>query len=736
MAGEEISEGVIVITADTSQYERALELSPKAAEKAADLAGRAADRAIAKAAAAARRAIDAANDAAAAQAVAAEEGSKAAIRAAEKASARQVKAATAAQKAQQSAAVAVQASWQATATAQTKAAEHAAAEQAKAAERAAAANATAASKFGAAAKSLQQSSIISEAETISALFIQMGGNVSRVASVFTSLIRPVATVTTAFGPMGIAIAAIGVAAAAVPLGVSKLVAAAIEAQGRLEALNVTIDKGANQDLKAYQRATTELGIATDKLTASIGSQLAPVLTTLTQAVTGALQEFNRIYAATESWRNNLETGLRVAVAAVSLGLSELTLAGLDWAASTAEAEVRTSTLISSMWDLAQAAEAARMEMEAKQDETEGARQEAMAAKAAAEARKAEAEAARKAADARREDAENVKDILATLAQVLRADEIKAENAQKAADEAQKEWEYRNRINAVISGLNLMQEELNAKTEAYVGSWREARNVIDGIFGDEGMQNALRFTNAIADTTNSILGDLQTLAGYQIDALREKDQERVERAREHNAEVRRDAEAEVRRQLELGVITDRLAQEKLQQIADQEAANNQAAEERDTAAKQEAKKLFERQKAYQIAQATIHAATSAIALIPALSFLAFGAPIAAAGLAGAALATQIAVINGQQPPEFPTGLSPDHHAVAIQAGEPVLSRRANAQLDRVLGPDASERLNAGQSVAAGGGTTNIYLGRKLLASVVESSMGRQIDRRTGKRRRRG
>lgn len=725
MAGDEIAEGVIVITADTSQYDRALELSPKAAEKAAELAGRAADRAIAKAAAAARRAIDAANASAEAQAAAADKGSKAAIRAAETAAAKQVKAARDAQKAQQVAADAVRKSWQATSTA-----------QAKAAETAAAASASAASKFGAAAKQLQQSSIISEAETISALFIQMGGNVSRVASIFTSLIRPVATVTTAFGPMGIAIAGIGVAAAAVPLGMSKLVSSAEEARGRLVALNIEVNKGATQDLDAYKRSATEMGIAVDRLSVNLGSQLAPALTTLTLAMTGALQEFNRMYEATENWRQNLETGLRVAIAITSLGLSELTLAGLNWAASTAEAEARTTTLISSMWDLAQAAEAARMEMEAKQDEVEGARQEALAARAAAEARKEQAEAARKAAEEARKEKEALDGMLQTLAWVLEQDEKKAAEAAKTAQAAQAEWEYRSKIAAVIGGLNRMQEDLNAKTEAYVGSWRQARDVIDGLFSEEGMQNALRFTNAIADATNSILGDLQTLAGYQIDALREKDQERVERAREHNAEVRRNAEDEVRRQLDLGIITDRLAQEKLDQIAAQEEANNRAAAERDSAAKQEAKKLFERQKAYQIAQATIHAATSAIALIPALSFLAFGAPIAAAGLAGAALATQIAVINAQQPPEFPTGLSPDHHLVGIQPGEPILSRRANAQLDRVLGPDAAERMNAGQPVGAGTGTTNIYLGRRLIASVVESSMGRQIDRRAGKRRRRG
>lgn len=108
------------------------------------------------------------------------------------------------------------------------------------------------------------------------------------------------------------------------------------------------------------------------------------------------------------------------------------------------------------------------------------------------------------------------------------------------------------------------------------------------------------------------------------------------------------------------------------------------------------KSFEVQQTLARTLAIIDSARNAVALIPAFSFLGPGAGFAAAGAAAAALATQLAVIEAQSPPEFPRGLTPDHRLVGLQDQEGIANRRA-------MGHPANRRalrdMNEGQVVDA-------------------------------------
>ena len=92
--------------------------------------------------------------------------------------------------------------------------------------------------------------------------------------------------------------------------------------------------------------------------------------------------------------------------------------------------------------------------------------------------------------------------------------------------------------------------------------------------------------------------------------------------------------------------------------------------------------FRRGQDLQRVLAIVDAARAAVSLIPSFAFLGPGAPFAAAGVAAAGLAAQLAIINAQQPPSFPTGgvmstggAMAGHSLAYIDPGEGIASRRA-------------------------------------------------------------
>ena len=141
------------------------------------------------------------------------------------------------------------------------------------------------------------------------------------------------------------------------------------------------------------------------------------------------------------------------------------------------------------------------------------------------------------------------------------------------------------------------------------------------------------------------------------------------------------EALQRQRLE-GIMEERGAL--IEAIANQSGAERSASVEKLKATRAEANearkqvaKGFRIQQAAAISSAIIDAARSALALIPAFAFAGPGAPFLAAGVAGSALAIQLATIKGQQP-KFHAGLDPSETPAILTRGEGVANARAMAQ----------------------------------------------------------
>jgi len=126
--------------------------------------------------------------------------------------------------------------------------------------------------FSSAAKSLQQSALVSELETVGSLGIQVGGSFSKLAIIFTSLVRPVSIAMAVLGPLPLAIGA-GTAAAlggaiAIRSYASSMVeagVAAAEAGGRLQELGL-LAEGERELVEELQAAVDRAAIAEDRLT--------------------------------------------------------------------------------------------------------------------------------------------------------------------------------------------------------------------------------------------------------------------------------------------------------------------------------------------------------------------------------------------------------------------------------------------------------------------------------------
>lgn len=198
------------------------------------------------------------------------------------------------------------------------------------------------SSWGAAAKKVQQSSLVAELETISALGIQAGGSVSRLASVVTSLIRPMAIVTAAAGPAGIAIAGVGIAALGAVGGARALVNAAVQAEEELRKMGLAVEHDAGRPLRDFTAASGALSGEIARLKVQIGSELAPAFTGLARATGTAVSAWAKAHEATKGFRDTMLDLGRAQLQVGTLGMSELVigLGSLVTAAGPAEQAMR------------------------------------------------------------------------------------------------------------------------------------------------------------------------------------------------------------------------------------------------------------------------------------------------------------------------------------------------------------------------------------------------------------
>lgn len=212
--------------------------------------------------------------------------------------------------------------------------------------------------------------------------------------------------------------------------------------------------------------------------------------------------------------------------------------------------------------------------------------------------------------------------------------------------------------------------------------------------------------ALADSFSPILGNLAQLAAIE----QQQHEDRVAQLREQRAESRatyRDAvNAFKESQADLTAAEQAAQLDYLARLKQSEDAKRQQIREVEREEKRAALEAFRRQKALQIAQATIDAARNAVVLTGSLFYLGFGAPFVAASIAGGQLATQLALINTTPPPKFhfgtPAASSTGGGVIGIpgaevpavlEQGEGVVSRRGMATPGMA---ELVEAVNAGRA----------------------------------------
>jgi len=595
-------------------------------------------------------------------------------------------------------------------------------------------------KFAEAGKQIQSSSIVSEAETISALFIQMGGNVSRVASIFTSLIRPVSIVGTAFGSTGIAVLGTVGAMGAAAIGAFKLGSTLVQmgedsvaAGDRLNKLKLLT--GAAADTVATMRDITEAAaVAQDKWTVSV-VRAVPAVESLRLASLGvkdaaadlaervadshdasneardAAGELRTMYSglpvpillAGEAHGVFADRGRQAVDELNELQAMQLPFVGPENFRETQEFKVEQAA------ERQKAAEKAAAEFRRKQDadiqkriqdagrlaqarDQLGAIEVSAAMAAATEEEKVELQYRQRLA-AIEELSMAVKDNAATQAAVDAAEaarlkglaDIRARNAEQQERAAK---QYEAQIDQTVAGLQRIQDQMERINQA----------MVTGVI------------STIQSLANSTLTVAQAIAGYALELDQEqldKRQDRIQRFTDKRKELIEEiGEAETETQeaalrADRRAMTDRIKTAKRREEADVKAA----------------RKSWRTLKALQLSQVALNAA-AAFGMTMATAAVPPPFNFALAGTSSAAVLAQGAAIAAERPPKFHVGgrtgerpgSGPDEVQTTQLTGERVLSRRQTDQLDRIGGPAALD------AMTKGGGQPqqiNIYLDSQLI-----------------------
>lgn len=632
------------------------------------------------------------------------------------------------------------------------------------------------SAWAKAAKSIQRSSLVSEMETIAAIGIQAGGTVSQVASVVTSLIRPVAIATQVLGPMGLAIGGAGLAATGTALALRSLASSAVELGGeageageRLQRLGLLAaeDRRWLEDLAA---ATDAVAVANDRATIAMARAI-PQVTLLTEAYTGLRAGTADAWRAVGDFEDGLGDSMREVqrsipivggflekmtelagpgggnvgvIPGVNLALKILAERGREASDELEQARRSAAALASPDYGPSPDLNPREAFVGPSPDDADplGLLKEREAAA------KAAADAAREAARAH-EEAERA----ATRA---------AEQGERAAEQGARAWKrYQGDLDSAIDGSEDMIEalrEMEGTVNLYL--WEEGWRGIElqmnattaGVDAQRAAleelkrawEDATAKAEQEAEDTKERLKDLgvdalsfaETTANSLVEVWQRSTQEQLDAAtrkvddiQSEEARLNGELESLQQQRAEATTVADQMAIDSQIEATQAELDNLRQREE---GAKKAALGAWKANQRSQAAAIPINAAAAfgiTLATTPGFPF-----NLIAAGIASAAVFSAGIPILTQSPPEFPTGLSPDHHLVGVQHGEPILSRRANAELEARLGPDAADRLNRGQPLG-GGGVTHVYLGRKLIGVAVAATATRPVDPRLGKGRRR-
>lgn len=586
------------------------------------------------------------------------------------------------------------------------------------------------SSFADAAKRIQQNQLVSQMETISALFIQMGGNVSRVASLVTSLIRPVATLGALVGKANIgligAFAAPAAAIGATVLVTKSLANSAIAARDELVDMGLAakIPPDAVQVMRDYDAVAKQLTVSVDLFKIAIGEAAVEKMSRMSTAfvmLTDDTDDFSEAMASldTGAARGGLAP-TRFATAwdeaTVALGKAYTAIQGMGEAWDYLNRNVKYLTggamreavseffngwvekkrdiLVEAQketdeyrkqWDYIQ--NIAEAEDERRRDAA------AAGARRAQELARQRREEAERAAEKRRRDYEAAKEE-GTRNTNARIAEEKAtkEAAKKLADEQRKVSDairfhlYKEKIaneelgKAAVEAREAGQAAIVAQERAlddYVGSFEQKIDILKQKWEEWG--------GFIAEQAQAAFDLVMRLSDLELEkdlATNEQKKQRVTDLYDKRKELVQelmDAETDAQRQS---------IQEDIQ-LTNIRINNSKILSDR---AKQEAMEAWRRNRALQYAQTVLNG-IAAFGQTLASSPLPFPANLWAAGFVASLVQAEALVIAATPPPEFPTGRSPDHaEIVAVQQGEPVLSRRAAASLG---GVDAVRMLNEGR-----------------------------------------
>ena len=399
-----------------------------------------------------------------------------------------------------------------------------------------------------------------------------------------------------------------------------------------------------------------------------------------------------------------------------------------------------------------AAEASRKEAAARKAAAEASRNEAAARKAAARAAAAQREAMRAAAEAAREAAAAQREMMAeveamagaelqlsAIIERATADQLTASEALTLAYDKQVEAiqraglagasyelqvealsEASQRLERDLLSLSEAQEEAADPThaEAWAEAWAEAMASVS-----PQMQQAATSVQALGA---SLSDTLLQFSEHRMSILEDEASAIREAAEVSSASYREAEAAKVDAALAAGRISEDEATAQLGRIEATQTEEERTADARIAIMEREALKAFKINKATSIAAATVKAAETVIALMPAFAFLGPGAPIAAAAVATAALATQIAVIEAQQPPSFAAGglvadrIDGDHTPILASPTEGIVSARGMS----TLGRDGLEAVNAGRGMST---EVIVSLDRQIIAGAVADvlSSDRQV-----------
>ena len=608
-------------------------------------------------------------------------------------------------------------------------------------------------------------SIKASAEKLSSM---IGGPVGQVADIALDLGEKMTGTAGAIGGAGAAAGGAAVAVLAVGAAMKGLADASVDALKRLEETGdaATLPNEARASVQAYQAATQDLSVAMDRLTVLMGAGITPALSTMTGVVTEAINTF--AYLATEAGRAGssihalreaAETMVRINLAVSTLLISEAMIAlsgSADQAAASLEDVAAAQAVLDEHMSAAESVieiqERAMLAMTGATDaqirmsEELGKVDQVTARYIATLDRTIPAEDA--LARAAENSAEVYKELVIRKREAERAAEAESKAQRKVADTTTAAAESAREAEDQARRLAEAVADLSDQSAALTVNMGTAAMVIDTTGAElpavtTQWQRASQAVQEFAESANAItqsagftasFGALQSLGELQS-VLHEQSvaelQDRIDRRREEITEFR-DGELErIDALVRSGAISGKEAATRRQEVYAEAQARREAMRQRTADEREAALRSFRAGQALAVSSAIIDAAAAALALIPAFLFLGPLAPVGAATASGLALATQLAVIRQQKPPEFPMGRLPtssDHtQLAALQPSEAVLTQRGVATLG---GPATVQAANDGRGMM--GGRMYLQLDRRTLAEVViETGRTATVDPRRGK-----